>query len=530
MLAQKTLKNMILDIRRTAAVGTGKDLITHREAAALIGVSHGSVANWEAGLSPPTEENVTKVQDALAKLKAGNYKPPTPKKSGKVVAVGGDSAKIGSLLGANTKLVPHNTKPNRIKALLGVDDTEKKSDARPVIEKRTEPKKPDSADRYTMKLPSGAQGDLKKVISVLGVKPFSPASGFYDKTEKRVHWQFAAWFTVDAMKKIIARHNERNRVVGDARSVIYGKDILNGDWLYTAEPIIFSDKADLLDGQNRLIGAISANLPMPFAVAIGQDPAIFPVLGSGLSRNSVQRGVAAGWSFAPVRLRTIALLHRYEHSDKDADYLEQPTPMSFHFGGPADMKINDHYGSELDSALDYVHGLGWSIGNKALPKFVGAFALLFLSRASADVARHFMRLLVNGGAIPGSPIAGLRENLVKLSTKRPRGTTEVRLRNAEIIRTICACWNSYCSGRQNASGKFVSKDAHRTSEYVGKHLVSPMQRVVDEAVKETGPDVVAAHMARAKALRQKELASIHAKLTDKGGVKVARVRRKLGTS
>jgi hypothetical protein len=518
--SRKSIKSLIKEIR--ALAGNGK-LLPRRATGELLGVSPNSVLNWENETTEVSEQNAQKIQATHAKL--------TAKKTGaerKSVLVGSALVSVGSHTNGRAN---GNGGTNRLRGILGVDT---ETDDAPVkkASKTSKLKVLYPLDRFTEKLPPGAQADAKKFITLLGIKPKSHLSGVYDTETKRTYWHFVGWFSVETMRLIIAKHNEQNRVVGYARGAMYGKSVVAGDWMYTSEPIIFSSDGDLLNGQNRLMACISVNQPMVFNVSFGLDPAIFPVLDSGLPRNAAQRGVAAGWSFAPVRLKTIKLLQRYENSSKDTDYLEQPLT-GIYFDGPADKKIHEHYGVELDAAIDFVHGLkAWGIGGKVLPKEVGAFCLLFMARVNLDVARHFLKLVVNGGAIPGSPIVTLRWSLATLAQKQVAGAVEGRVRKAQIIRTVCAAWNSYCAGRtkgEQASFVITTSTDHKTSNYVSD-LASPMQRIIDEAIAQTGPDVVASYMQTAKALHEKEVQSNHDKLTDKHGTKEKNIQRIVGTT
>ena len=65
----------------------------------------------------------------------------------------------------------------------------------------------------------------------------------------------------------LLRNNYRNQRKIDKKKVsIYKRDMLNGKWSYTAEPIKVDQDMNLIDGQNRLTALIQANVNLPFLI------------------------------------------------------------------------------------------------------------------------------------------------------------------------------------------------------------------------------------------------------------------------
>ena len=84
-------------------------------------------------------------------------------------------------------------------------------------------------------------------------------------------------------------HNTRNRNVRVNDVAGYARDMLAGDWQFTAEPIKFDTDGVLIDGQHRLLALVAAGKESPdIAVKVivvrNLEPEAQEALDTGISR------------------------------------------------------------------------------------------------------------------------------------------------------------------------------------------------------------------------------------------------------
>lgn len=85
-------------------------------------------------------------------------------------------------------------------------------------------------------------------------------------------------------QKILLASNYDNRKVRKSVVAKYARDMLNGNWLFTPEPIVISKTGRLLNGQHRLMAVVESHCPQKFMVTSGFDDETFSVLDRGALR------------------------------------------------------------------------------------------------------------------------------------------------------------------------------------------------------------------------------------------------------
>ena len=88
------------------------------------------------------------------------------------------------------------------------------------------------------------------------------------------------------MAKAILDKNTRNRPLRKARIDRYAEEMAEGRWQQNGEPIIISDKDNLMNGQHRLYAVIKAGKPVPMMVVKGIDEGAFPTMDAGMIRTA----------------------------------------------------------------------------------------------------------------------------------------------------------------------------------------------------------------------------------------------------
>lgn len=519
-------KNLIRRIKKSITARGGA-AASRAAVARLVGVSETSVKNWETGKTV-TEEMMRKLEDALAGLGNG---------------VTGTLAPPEEVVGKKAAKKQRDKRGSSLKDIVG------NLAPPPPADKDTVKRVHGTPIWNGMKIPNQKEEEAKlaKFIATVGIKQLSPASGVLCDNGK-VYWQFVAEFPPKAMTYIVKKLNEHNRQVGHDRGVQYGLDMKADNWGWTGVPILFSENGDLLDGQNRMLAGRAYGKPLVFSVGFGLSPTAIKFIDRGRGRDNRQQGQAEGWSYNHTRSLVLGLLHRYDKSQDGVDNLQAPTPGSSRFGGQRNEDLNRHYSAELTPALEFIHGLRWGIGRNALPKHIGTFLFMFMSRVSPEAARYFMLALADGThTMSGSPIYAVRHRLTKLSGDRNKepgrhknlvkeaigvGDSDVQIArgtDALIMRFVICAWNSFCAGKKNTTGNFrVSQDGVTTAGMLA-NLGTPCPNALEEAKAFTA-EAFEAVLTRARAVRAAEEKKAYDKNRDEGDIKHAAITKTLETA
>ena len=85
-------------------------------------------------------------------------------------------------------------------------------------------------------------------------------------------------------KKYLGMNYDKNRTVRQAHVVGLAEQMKAGQWVLSAQGIIFDENGTLIDGQHRLMAIIKAGVVVPITVTRGAPEASFKVLDSGSGR------------------------------------------------------------------------------------------------------------------------------------------------------------------------------------------------------------------------------------------------------
>lgn len=528
MSTTKDAKMLIRAIKQTIIEKDGEGAASQAEVAKRVGVSHTSIKNWERGSVTVADENLARLEETLAEL-GGSLKLPPPKE----IAPKHEKAK-------KTK----KAKKAGFKAILG-------DLAPPAPSKPSGKKKAYGTPIWNnMKIPNlkAEEAKLAKFIASVGLKQFSPASPSLCD-DGSVYWSFVAEFSPKAMGLIVKKLNEHNRQVGAERGKQYALDMVSDNWGWTGEPILFSRNGDLMNGQNRMLAGRACGRSLVFQVGFGLSPDAIRFMDRPMVRSNRHQGQAEGWSYNHSRAMTIGLLHRYEKSkDGSTDFLDKVAPGMLRIGGARHEELNKSYLAELDPALEFIHGLRWGIGRRALPKHIGVFMFMLMSRQSPEAARYFMLSLADAThAMPGSPIYALRYRLTKLVSDRVseparhknlvrdqigQSDTDAQVSRgteAIIMRSVAGAWNSFCAGKKNSSGNFRSgHDGLTTTKIVGD-LAKPCPKALKESMAFTA-EALEAVLKRSQGIRAIEERKAFNKNRDEGDVKHSAIKKAIETN
>ncbi len=107
-------------------------------------------------------------------------------------------------------------------------------------------------------------------------------------------------------------HNRKRSVSAIAR---YARDMKSGAWSYTADPIRFNGKGQLIDGQHRLFACVEADVPFKSLVVRGLPVDIVEKLDQGKMRTAgdhlTLRGLDHGISLAAAARQLLGIKRGY---------------------------------------------------------------------------------------------------------------------------------------------------------------------------------------------------------------------------
>ena len=100
--------------------------------------------------------------------------------------------------------------------------------------------------------------------------------------------------SVDLNRYILETYNLHNQNTRPGKIKRFAQCHMDGDWKLTGDTVKFGLNCELLDGQNRLRGALQADAPLRTYVVFGVDPDAFRVLDTGTVRTGGDTFQVAG--------------------------------------------------------------------------------------------------------------------------------------------------------------------------------------------------------------------------------------------
>lgn len=204
-------------------------------------------------------------------------------------------------------------------------------------------------------------------------------------------------------------------------------DAMKTGWGLTGDTMKFSNRGQLVDGQNRLHACILADCPFTSHVVFGIEHGLFAVMDRGTNRNGTDILTIAGYSHAGVlypALRWIKLIETGEAKRRTTFEPEQI----------------------LQFAKEYAHVADWVTPARKVPQSPTGLttAILYLaSRFNAPKARDFALLWEDGGrAKGGKPIEHMNRRLAYISK-----VSEGRINDVVRAALAVMAWNWFVQGK-----------------------------------------------------------------------------------
>lgn len=229
--------------------------------------------------------------------------------------------------------------------------------------------------------------------------------------------------------------NVRNRPISSIAVERYRRDMAEGRWAYTADPIRFSAEGTLLDGQHRL-DALSKvkGLSLPFTVVRGLPIESQMFMDQGRKRPAGQQLHIKGIKNAS----NVAAAARF--------YIVWQQGLLFKDSKAAQMSVTtsiiEQWVDENADLLETVSPLFTTLRSNDAPPSVSAAAAFRFTELDADHTADFFTSLAKGGTAVGNPINTLDKRLTRI---RREG---MKMSNRDYLAFIIQAWNASRDGRQ----------------------------------------------------------------------------------
>ena len=248
-------------------------------------------------------------------------------------------------------------------------------------------------------------------------------------------WFVEETITPSLARKYLGKNIPNNRNVSEEAIATYASDMLAGDWVSdTGDNIKFDTKDDLIDGQQRLMAVIKADITVKMWVSYGVSEDALPVIDTGRSRtfahtlkmqdaiNPTRSGAIVKWVYLfdkgyPCNKGSV----KPSHTQLNKLYKTNPTSFI-----------------EASRRADDIKRTGMAVSG------AGGVAYYLFNRISPTLAHSFFDQLISGANVPKkSPILILRNRLFRASRDR--------VKPYEVLALYVRAWNNFLE--DNAVGQ-----------------------------------------------------------------------------
>lgn len=199
--------------------------------------------------------------------------------------------------------------------------------------------------------------------------------------------------TPDVAAELMSR-NTNNRAIKKQKISQYARDMEDGAWNPDASELKFDRDGNLIDGQNRLLAAIQADVPFPTYVRTGLDPVAFNYIDTGAVRTTGDVFKRAGVTDYHAVASAVSLRARYESVLEDGQtIIDRRLPLTRH-------QALEYY--QEHPAIEMMTPLGRSIYTHApgITRAVWIAGLSMMAEREQEAARRFGAQFIAGEPVP----------------------------------------------------------------------------------------------------------------------------------
>lgn len=246
--------------------------------------------------------------------------------------------------------------------------------------------------------------------------------------------------------------NTMNRRINKSYVTHYARQMVNGLWTLTGEPIIFSNSHKLLDGQHRLLAVIESNTPVEFLVVFNVQEECFKDINTGKNRTVGDifsiTGIKNYNNIAAGLRRYLGLINKQTPSPGT---VEQTSVSLFQAKTTAKELIDIYYKNQVlyDEIYNYAEGFYRGTRLLRISEYFAYVTYLHLHKKhTLSSVLGFFSQLSTGKNISNNSIYLLREKLINNKSKKEKLGGQVI--NIFLIKV----WNNYIKGKEIKQLKF----------------------------------------------------------------------------
>lgn len=214
------------------------------------------------------------------------------------------------------------------------------------------------------------------------------------------------------------KHNTRNRKKYDPTADRYGRDMTGGRWPFTGDPVRFSDKFVMLDGQHRCIAIKKSGTTQRLLVVSGLPTKTQAFMDNGRKRNA---GHTLGIDHTPYNTAVASLVRLALLWNPGGIWVPDRGTELFGNFQVSDPEILEFV--EANPAVHEAARQGKAVSAEvpgARPSVVGAAYLRasVLEEGVFPAADWFKRLETGAGLAYGDPVLALRNGMMRVSAEK----------------------------------------------------------------------------------------------------------------
>ena len=214
------------------------------------------------------------------------------------------------------------------------------------------------------------------------------------------------------------KHNTRNRTKSDPTTDRYGRDMSGNRWPFTGDPVRFSDKHEMLDGQHRSRAIEKSGKTQRLLVVSGLPTRTQAFMDNGRKRNA---GHTLGIDKTPHNTAVAAVARLALLWNPGSIWApDRGTELfgSFQVSDPEILEFVENHPSVHEAAH-----LGAAVAREvagARPSVIGAAYLRasILEPGVFPAAEWFKRLETGAGLELGNPVLALRNGMMRLAAEK----------------------------------------------------------------------------------------------------------------
>ena len=243
-------------------------------------------------------------------------------------------------------------------------------------------------------------------------------------------------FITPDLARLILSHASANRPITENHVTKLARDMVNGFWEQTGEPIKFNEHGKLIDGQHRLHAVVKSGVTIEFVVITGLSVNSQDTMDSGKRRSLGDQLSMRGYKSTNQLAAAIVLSGAWEKTGR-------PVRQGFRATNSESLRWFEK-NPELEKGINATFLARRKI---RYPGGLAAAVYYRMSQISPPNADFFWTVLGNGNSPTGANmIVTLRERMIRAAIKREGNSQRMSdlYRAALTVKT----WNAWIEGRE----------------------------------------------------------------------------------